>query len=161
MAFNATYGKNKYKYPLVVFSGVNHHLQTIVFASVIITNEIQDTCVWLLERFVEVMKRKSPKLVITDGDLSMKIAIQRVFPEAHHRLCGWHLLRNAISNVTKPKFTQEFKKCMLGDYEVEEFKEKWSTMVEKFGVYDIDWVEDVYQKKVSPQHILEGSFLLG
>ena len=39
---------------------------------------------------------------------------------------------------------QEFKKCMLGDYEIEEFKEKWSAMVEKFRVEDIRWVGDIY-----------------
>ena len=90
---------------VVVFSGVNHYLQVVVFASAIISYEGQDTYVWLLERFVEMMKRKSPKSVITDSDLSMKIAIQRVFPKAHHYLCGWHLLRNATSNVARPKFT--------------------------------------------------------
>ena len=45
LAFDAMYGKHKYKCPLVVFSGVNHHLQTIVFASAIISNEIEETYV--------------------------------------------------------------------------------------------------------------------
>uniref|UniRef100_A0A151UDW5 Protein FAR1-RELATED SEQUENCE 5 n=1 Tax=Cajanus cajan TaxID=3821 RepID=A0A151UDW5_CAJCA len=33
LAFDATYGKNKYLCPVVVFSGVNHHNHTIVFGS--------------------------------------------------------------------------------------------------------------------------------
>ena len=103
--FDATYGRNKYKCPLVVFSGVNHHLQTIVFATAIISSENERTYVWLLEKLVDAMKGRSPKSVITDGDLAMKNAIRKVFPEAHHRLCGWHLLRNATSHVSKPKFT--------------------------------------------------------
>lgn len=36
LAFDATYKKNKYLCPLVVFSGVNHHNQTIVFATALV-----------------------------------------------------------------------------------------------------------------------------
>ena len=72
--------------------------------------------------------------MIIDGDMATTNVIQKVFLEAHHRLCAWHLLRNATNHVAKPKFTQEFRRCMLGDYEVEEFEEKWFAMVEKFGV---------------------------
>lgn len=48
VAFDATYKKNKYMCPLVVFSGVNHHNQSIVFAAAIVSNEIEATYVWLL-----------------------------------------------------------------------------------------------------------------
>ncbi|QHN81550.1 Protein FAR1-RELATED SEQUENCE [Arachis hypogaea] len=43
LAFDATYQKNKYMCPLVVFSGVNYHNQTIVFAAALISNENEDT----------------------------------------------------------------------------------------------------------------------
>lgn len=49
LAFDATYRKNKYMCPFVVFSGVNNHNQTIVFASALVANETEDTYVWLLE----------------------------------------------------------------------------------------------------------------
>jgi len=58
LAFDATYKKNKYLSPLVVFLGVNHHNQTVVFATAIVANEVEDTYVWLLDQFVEVMKGK-------------------------------------------------------------------------------------------------------
>ena len=124
LAFDATYGKDKYKCPLIVFSSENHHLQTIVFASAIISDETERTYVWLPENFVEAMNGKCPKFVITDGDSSMRKAISKVFLEAQHWLYRWHLLRNATSHVSKPKFMQRFKKCMLRDYEVNEFEEK-------------------------------------
>ena len=127
LAFDAMYGKNKYKCPVVVFSRVNHHLQTVVFGIGIVSDETGDTYVWLLEKFVEVMKGKLPKSVIIDGDSVMKRAIGRVFPEAHHRLYGWHLLRNATSHVSNPRFVQEFRSCMLGDYDVDELEEKCVT----------------------------------
>ncbi|MCI24438.1 protein FAR1-RELATED SEQUENCE 5-like, partial [Trifolium medium] len=55
VAFDATYRKNKYNCPFVVFSGVNHHNQTIVFATGIVTRETEETYVWLLEQFLTAM----------------------------------------------------------------------------------------------------------
>jgi len=51
------------------------------------------------KKFVEAMPGKCLVSVITDGDLSMRKATKKVFPDAHHRLCVWHLIRNATSNV--------------------------------------------------------------
>lgn len=74
--------------------------------------------------------------MITDGDLAMKNAISRVFPNAHHRLCAWHLLRNASSNVNILDFLSYMRICMLGDYDVDIFEEKWDEMVRKFELED-------------------------
>ncbi|MED6188371.1 hypothetical protein PIB30_116966 [Stylosanthes scabra] len=105
LAFDATYGRNKYNLPVVVFSGVNHHNQTCVFGAALVSCESQESYIWVLEMFLECMGGKVPLSVITDGDPAMRIAIQRVFPNAHHRLCAWHLLRNATTNICDPQFT--------------------------------------------------------
>jgi hypothetical protein len=147
LAFDATYQKNKYLCPLVVFSGVNHHNQSIVFGSAIVRNETEQTYVWLLEQFLTAMGGKSPTSVITDGDLSMRNAIKRVFPDAHHRLCAWHLLRNATSNVGNVQFVSRLRQCMLGDYDIAEFKRKWESMVVEFCVEENKWVNELYEKR--------------
>ncbi|XP_057430837.1 protein FAR1-RELATED SEQUENCE 5-like [Lotus japonicus] len=162
VAFDATYRKNKYQYPFVMFSGVNNHNQTTVFASAIIANETEETYIWLLERLVEAMKGKCPTSVITDGHLSMKNAITTVFPSAHHRLCAWHLLQNATRNIKVPGFTAEFQKCMLVEYEVGEFKQKWDGLVTKFGVEDKEWVTHMYEnRKMWAVAHIRGCFFAG
>ncbi|KAH1203222.1 Protein FAR1-RELATED SEQUENCE 7 [Glycine max] len=80
LAFDATYKKNKYLFPFVVFFGMNHHNQTIVFATTIVTDETEETYVWLLEQLLVAMKGKAPCSIITDGDLTMMNAITRVMP---------------------------------------------------------------------------------
>jgi hypothetical protein len=147
LAFDATYRKNKYNCPFVVFSSVNHHNQTIVFATTIVTRETEETYVWLLEQLLTAMKSKHLLSVITDGDTAMKNAIKRTFPNAHHRLCVWHLLRNASANVGIPEFMPYLKRCMLGDMEVVTFEKLWSEMVQKFGLQDNGWVKEMYEKK--------------
>ncbi|KAJ1382119.1 Zinc finger, CCHC-type [Sesbania bispinosa] len=129
LAFDATYRKNKYMCPVVIFSAVNNHNQTIVFASAIVSDETEQTYVWLLEQLAQVMKGKESSSVIIDSDLAMRNAIRKVFPNAHHRLCAWNLLRNATSNVGIHDFMDYFKRCMLSDCDVAEFEQRWNNML--------------------------------
>ncbi|XP_016185044.1 protein FAR1-RELATED SEQUENCE 5-like [Arachis ipaensis] len=147
LAFDATYGRNKYNLPVVVFSGVNHHNQTCVFGTAMVSCESQESYIWVLRQFLECMQGKAPQSVITDGDPAMRIAIRTVFPDAHHRLCAWHLLRNSTANISDPRFTQMFRHCMLADMEIEEFEAYWESMVNECGVREVEWVKDLYTKK--------------
>ncbi|KAF7151325.1 hypothetical protein RHSIM_Rhsim02G0074600 [Rhododendron simsii] len=71
---------------------------------------------------------KCPISVVTDGDLAMRKAIRNIFPDARHRLCTWHLERNAAKNVHKPEFVSDFTHLMLMECEVEEFDSLWADM---------------------------------
>lgn len=122
LAFSAMYSKNKYKCSVVLFSRVNNHNQTIIFAAGFIANEVEETYVWLLKQFSNVMKRKSPDVVVIDGDMTMRNAIRRVFTIAHHQLCVWHLMHNVTSNVASTTFLKSFEACMFVDYSIREFK---------------------------------------
>ncbi|RYR51591.1 hypothetical protein Ahy_A06g026579 isoform D [Arachis hypogaea] len=147
IAFDATYKKNKYSCPLVIFSGVNHHNQTTVFAAALIADETTDTYVWLLRQLMFAMKGKTPTSIITDGAMAIRNAVRDVFPEVRHRLCAWHLIRNATSNVGNPSFTPKFRKIMTGDYEIPVFKRKWVQLIEEFGIEDKPWVINMYEEK--------------
>ncbi|XP_025625255.1 protein FAR-RED IMPAIRED RESPONSE 1-like [Arachis hypogaea] len=98
LAFDTTYRKNKYRRPLVIFSGCNHHRQTCIFGFALVEDEQTATYTWLLQNFLEVMLNKSPSVVVTDGDEAMKAAIREIFPDATHRLCGWHIQKNVTEN---------------------------------------------------------------
>ncbi|XP_025677407.1 protein FAR1-RELATED SEQUENCE 5-like [Arachis hypogaea] len=147
LAFDAIYGRNKYNLPVVVFSGVNHHNQTCVFGAAMVSCETQESYIWVLEKFLECMEGKPPNAVITNRDPAMHIAIHEVFPKAHHRLCAWHLLRNATSNIYDPRFTHLFRQCMLANLEVDEFEAHWDAMLDECGVREVEWVQDLYRRK--------------
>ncbi|KAJ1417392.1 Zinc finger, PMZ-type [Sesbania bispinosa] len=162
LAFDATYGKNKYLMPLVVFSGVNSHNCSTIFAAAIIANETEENYVWLLEQFSKCMKGKLPSAVITDGDVAMKNAIERVFSNAYHRLCAWQLMRNATSNIKNADFTKGFEDCMLGYYDVGTFRNKWLELVAKFGLEENPWVAALYEKRsMWATTYLRGKFFAG
>ncbi|KAE8727267.1 hypothetical protein F3Y22_tig00005659pilonHSYRG00014 [Hibiscus syriacus] len=112
IAFDTTYKDNLYGRPIMPIVGVNHHHNTIVFATAIITDETSQSFEWVLQNFLEAMMNKSPISVVTDGDRAMQRAIKSVIPYAKHRLCSWHISRNAQANIGDPKFTAAFSKCM-------------------------------------------------
>lgn len=108
------------------------------------------------------MSGKSSASVITDGDLAMKNVIRKVFPNAHHRLCAWHLLRNATSNVKNPNFVSRFRHCMLGDFDVEEFNRRWDKLVADFGLEENVWVLELYEKRrMWATAYIRGNFFAG
>lgn len=57
--------------------------------------------------------------------------ISKTLPQSIHRLCYWHLERNAQTNVGKTEFIVNFKDCMLYTNEHEDFQSKWDAMVHK------------------------------
>ncbi|KAE8670504.1 hypothetical protein F3Y22_tig00112127pilonHSYRG00015 [Hibiscus syriacus] len=99
IAFDTTYKDNLYGRPIMPIVGVNHHHNTIVFATAIIADETSQSFEWVLQNFLEAMMNKSPISVVTDGDRAMQRAIKSVIPYAKHILCSWHLSRNAQANI--------------------------------------------------------------
>ncbi|KAL4329170.1 protein FAR1-RELATED SEQUENCE 5-like [Arachis ipaensis] len=51
LTFDSTYNRNVYNKPLVIFSGSNHHGQTVIFGCGLLVNEDIGSYKWLLETF--------------------------------------------------------------------------------------------------------------
>ncbi|KAH9769829.1 protein FAR1-RELATED SEQUENCE [Citrus sinensis] len=161
LAFDATYRKNAYRKPFVVLLGINHHRRSIVFRFALLSDETEHTYTWLLQTFLLAMEGKQPKTVITDGDKAMRNAISNKFPDAHYRLCCWHLGRNAQANVNKD-FTVDFRRCMLRPYTEERFEVKWKEIVQRHNVESHEWVMKMYKEKAMwAEAYLRGKFFGG
>ncbi|XP_028070411.1 protein FAR1-RELATED SEQUENCE 5-like [Camellia sinensis] len=147
LIFDLTYRTNAYKKPFVMLAGVTNHFRTTIFACVLLANETIDTYTWVLETFMEAIGNKAPVSVLTDGDKAMREAVRRVFPDARHRLCNWHIGKNVISNVHKSGFADAFKQCMDMETNEAKFEHGWTRMVEKFGLQTNSWVLETYEKR--------------
>ncbi|KAL4316188.1 hypothetical protein AHAS_Ahas15G0260100 [Arachis hypogaea] len=123
LAFDTIYQKNKYNRPLVVFLGTNHHGQTCIFGCDLLSDEKRETYVLVLNMFMEIMGNKQPIAVVTDGDLAMREAIKEVLPNAAHRLCAWHLYRNACEAIKNSKFLDGLKHLMYGNFFLKSLRE--------------------------------------
>jgi hypothetical protein len=54
------------------FTSVNHHMQSVLFGAAFLVNEKIESYEWLFRTFLLAMGGKSPMLIITDEDASMK-----------------------------------------------------------------------------------------
>ncbi|XP_019447325.1 PREDICTED: protein FAR1-RELATED SEQUENCE 5-like [Lupinus angustifolius] len=140
-----------------------------------VSNETEETYVWLLEKFLEVVNGKQPKCVIIDGDLAMRNAIQRVFPEAHHRLCAWRcgmqskeffpklmLCNNAGKNIKRKNFHKDFQKVMYADVEVEDFQLMWEEVIIKHELQNNAWAAQTYDcRSMWVRSYVRGNFYAG
>ncbi|KAL6343311.1 hypothetical protein AAG906_022386 [Vitis piasezkii] len=162
LAFDTTYRTNAYKKPLVVLVGVNHHHQTVVFGCALLIDESVGTYEWVLETFLEAMMNKRPISVVTDGDKAMRKAIKKVLPDTCHRLCSWHLQRNAFTNVHIKDFSSIFARCMFMRGNEEEFEKVWHEMVANLGLNENRWVTEIYGKRKRwAEAYLRGNFFGG
>ncbi|KAL4327898.1 hypothetical protein AHAS_Ahas13G0146100 [Arachis hypogaea] len=149
LAFDSTYRSNKYKKPLVVFSGLNHHKQTSIFGFALLEDEEIRTYRWVLLNLLDVMGQKKPCVVVTDGDKAMRTAIAEVMPTVTHRLCGWHLEKNCVQRVKEAEFCKVFRKAIYANFEISEFDEYWKASVESLGLDDNNWVKCTYECRES------------
>ncbi|KAE8682979.1 hypothetical protein F3Y22_tig00111221pilonHSYRG00022 [Hibiscus syriacus] len=157
IAFDTTYKNNLYGRPIMPIVGVNHHYNTIVFATAIITDETSQSFEWVLHNFLEAMMNKLPISVVTNGYRAMQRAIKSVIPNAKHRLCYWHLSRDAQANIGDPKLTASFSKCMASRWTTDEFNIQWRSVVSKFNVENHPWVIE----KGNTQHLWAQAYLTG
>ncbi|XP_037481982.1 protein FAR1-RELATED SEQUENCE 5-like [Triticum dicoccoides] len=133
ISFDTRFSTNKYNMPFAPIIGVNGHSRTIVFGWALLQNEQVDTFKWLFETFVEVMGGKKPRVVLTDQDAAMKKAVPKVFPDALHRFCIWHVRRKARENLgaymsINKGMEQDLDYCIMQSMTVEEFEMNWKEM---------------------------------
>lgn len=108
---------------------------TIIFGAALVSDETTEMYKWVLSCFLKCMEMKHPKAVVTDGDGAMREAIKHVFPDSTHRLCAWHLNKNAGDNVkNSSEFLTGFKKAMFSNFSKDEFEEYWSEMIKETRV---------------------------
>ncbi|KAH7557285.1 hypothetical protein JRO89_XS11G0103600 [Xanthoceras sorbifolium] len=92
------------------------------------------------------MHGKCPKSVVTDGDHAMRKAIKSEMAGSVHRLCSWHLQRNAQTNLGNSDFCGAFSHCMAAFMPETEFEMKWKASIEKFELHGNAWVRKMYAK---------------
>ncbi|XP_058203044.1 protein FAR1-RELATED SEQUENCE 5-like [Rhododendron vialii] len=147
LVFDTTYRTNAYKKPFVILAGVSNNFTTTIFGCALLSKETEDTYNWVLSMFLEAMDGKRPISVVTDGDLAMRNAIRNIFPDVRHRLCSWHLERNAAKNVHIPEFVFDFTILMQMECDVEEFETLWADMVSHYDLETNAWVVEMYSDR--------------
>ena len=131
MVFDSTYKMNRYGMPFIPFVGLNHHRKTTVFGCGIVSDETEETYVWLLRTFLKAMCQRKPKSVITDADNAMIKSILKVLPDVWHRICSWHVEKNMKIHLCH-KSLNEFRSLLYYTTSTNMWEERWHAFVRKW-----------------------------
>ncbi|KAL4592423.1 hypothetical protein LXL04_005417 [Taraxacum kok-saghyz] len=151
VSFDSTYLTNKYNMPFAPFVGVNHHGQSILFGCGLLSREDTETYVWLFKSWLECMNGRAPKSIITDQCRSMQGAVAQVFPESHHRLCLWHIMKKIpekLSGLAEYKAIKRTLKTLVYEsIDTEEFEDGWCKLIENYGLQKNDWLCSLFDDR--------------
>ena len=147
--FDPTYLTNKYKMPLVPFTGVNNHHQSILFGCSLLWDETEETFQCLLHTWQEAMFGISPRTIITDQDAAITNAVAKVFPNSAHHFCMWHIEKKIpeyLSHVFHAfdDFKNKFSKCLHCTTTPEEFEIAWIDIMKMYNLEEHIWLRKIY-----------------
>ncbi len=94
LLIDAPYQTNRYNLPLIQIVGVTATGQSFTCAYIYVSDELEVTYTWVLERLADLMVMTgipTPEVLLTDRDLALMSACGTVFPGAKHILCIWHI----------------------------------------------------------------------
>jgi transposase-like protein len=137
--------------PFVPFVGVNHHGQSMLFGTALISKENTETFVWLFETWLKCMNGRSPNAIITDQDRAMKNAINVVFPNTRHRLCLWHILKKLPdkfgSHLEYHAIKSTLRKYVYESQTCDEFDVNWQSLLGCYNLEDNAWLCGLYSEQ--------------
>jgi hypothetical protein len=130
-------------------TGINNHRQSITFGAALLTDETEESFVWLFESFLKAMGGHKPILIITHQDQAMTNAVAEVFEESSHRFCMWHILKKLSEKVggslnENKSFMNCLKSCIWNSESSEEFEEKWNNIISEYKLEQNGWLSKMY-----------------
>ncbi|XP_057994419.1 protein FAR-RED IMPAIRED RESPONSE 1-like [Hevea brasiliensis] len=99
---------NRYRMPFASIIGVNHHDQSILLGSALISHKDAKTFRWVFSTWLAAMCGGAPNAILTDQCESMKSTIREVMPNTTHRFCIWHILCKVPEKLRR---VQEYDKA--------------------------------------------------
>ncbi|TYH83758.1 hypothetical protein ES332_D02G153000v1 [Gossypium tomentosum] len=161
VSFDTTYVTNKYKMPLALFIGVNHHYQCIPLGCALVSDESAATFSWLMQTWLKAMGGQSPRVLITDQDRTLKSVVAEIFPNTLHCFFLWHVLGKVSENLghvikQHGNLMEKFEKCIYRSWTDEEFGKRWWKILDRFELKDDEWMKSLYEdrKKWVPTYIM-------
>ncbi|KQK04264.1 hypothetical protein BRADI_2g12691v3, partial [Brachypodium distachyon] len=151
ITFDTTYLTNKYSMLFAPFVGVNHHGESVLLGCGLLSNEDTETFVWLFKSWLWCMSNKAPNAIITDKCKAMQNAIEKVFPQARHRWCIWHIMKKIPEKLSGYEKYENIKYTMSNavydSLTKHDFDEAWLKMIKKYELQDNEWLVGLYGNK--------------
>ncbi|XP_052183775.1 protein FAR1-RELATED SEQUENCE 6-like [Diospyros lotus] len=166
VAIDATCLTEKYEVPLVVFTGVNHHGQCVLFGCGLLAGETVESFTWLFRAWLTYMLGRPPQAIITGQGESLQAALSDVFPRAYRCICLSHIINKVPEELGSLDQYEAIKvaltRAVAQSLKADEFEAAWEDMLQRYGIRDHKWLKTLYEdrKRWVPVYLKE-AFLAG
>ncbi|XP_031105194.1 protein FAR-RED ELONGATED HYPOCOTYL 3-like [Ipomoea triloba] len=165
VSFDATYVRNKYKIPIALFIGVNHHYQFVLLGAALLSDETSATLSWVMRTWLRAMGGQAPKAIVTDHEQAMTSVISEIFPSSLHFFCLGKVsesVKNAVKQ-NEEEFMVKFEECIYRPWTDEEFEERWQSLVDMFELKENELFLSLYEERTKwvPGLMRKNAALLG
>ncbi|XP_047962250.1 protein FAR1-RELATED SEQUENCE 8-like [Salvia hispanica] len=141
----------KHNIPLLSFSGLNHHGQSVLMGCGLLAEETFETYVWLMRAWLTCMFGRPPQTIITDQCKALQGAISEVFPRAHHCLHLPLVMQSIHERLGEVGESQVFQtvlnRTVYSTTKIEEFETGWEEMIQHFSMSDHEWLNSLYEDR--------------
>ena len=141
--------RSKHEFPLVAFTGVNHHCQPVLFGCAIIADNNEASFVWLFETFLLAMSGQHPASLTMEHDNALQSAAVKVFPLTRFQFCKWHIFNEAHDKLSHllnvfPSFHEDFINCINMSETIDEFEANLKALISKVSSQNTEWLNSMY-----------------
>ena len=99
---DTTYRTNKFNLPLLHCVSLTASNQNFSCGFCLLPDETDDSYLWAILQFRSIWNpHQTPKVIVTDKERALQNALEKVFPDAHHNLCAWHISKNITTYCRK------------------------------------------------------------
>ncbi|XP_021721191.1 protein FAR1-RELATED SEQUENCE 8-like [Chenopodium quinoa] len=151
VCFDATYLTNEFALPFANFVGVNHHGQSILLGSALVSHEDSDTFRWIFKQWLSCMGGKAPIGILTDQAPAMRKPLEELMPHTQHRWCIWHITSKFGDKLGKCPLYAEFKSLLKSviyeSFTPEEFERNWCSFIKEYELENNEWLSNMFQER--------------
>lgn len=157
---------DNYEVPLVVFTGINHHAQTVPLGCGLVSSLTVESFVWLFRAWLTYMVGRLPQTIITSECKELRTAVAEVFPRASHCLSLTNIMKTVFHELASREDYEAMKRgltrAVYHSARSDEFEAAWEEMVKNYGVKNLDWLQILFEdrKRWAPVYLKE-IFLAG
>ncbi|KAM0853460.1 hypothetical protein ACQ4PT_051069 [Festuca glaucescens] len=152
VCLDSGYALQGYGRPVALFTGLNHHKQTVIFGTALLYDESFEAFRWLFDTFKLAMNGILPRTLLTDRSPVISEAVATSWPATTHRYCVWQIYQNALQQLSHAfhgsrNLQCNFKRCLFNCDDVAKFLMAWREMLANYDLEDNQWLADLFALK--------------
>ncbi|XP_047175955.1 protein FAR1-RELATED SEQUENCE 6-like isoform X1 [Vigna umbellata] len=166
VAIDTTCLNDAYEVPLVMFLGINHHKQSILFGCGLLACETVESYTWLFRAWLTCILGRPPQVIITNQCGILQTVVADVFPRSTHCLCLFNIMQKVPEKlgacVQYEAINAALSRAVYSSLRAEEFEATWEDMMKSSEIRGNKWLQSLYEerKRWAPVYLKE-IFLAG